>query len=261
MKKGVILKDNFLNVIIFRIDYTTILKLCGNNKESAEGFRKFIFNQFPNVEILQQKKFNVNMDVESGYLQNVSHEGNLCWIFRNNDGNKEISLTSNNLVLTYKKGAYFGFKHFLDDVLLINSALKEYCPFKLNFLGLRYINEITDMEINNNIDEYVSKSISNNSIIKDFDDENLIQLFSKLEMQKENHVFTLQYGFYNPTDDSNHDKHFILDYDCVNKKITDIDDVKENLIEMNHLIFEKFEYSITDKFIERVGEKYGSTNN
>lgn len=29
---------------------------------------------------------------------------------------------------------------------------------------------------------------------------------------------------------------------------------------MNHLIFEKFEYSITDKFIDMMGEKYGSTN-
>ncbi|WP_296890825.1 TIGR04255 family protein [uncultured Methanobrevibacter sp.] len=260
MEKGVILENNFLNEIIFRIDFTTILEICGDNKESAEKFGKFIFNHFPNVEILQQKKFNVNIDIESGYPQNVSHEGNLCWIFRNNDGNKEVSLTSNNLVLNYKKGAYSGFNHFLDEILLLISALKEYCPFKLNFLGLRYINEIDDMEINNNIDDYVSKSISNNGIINDFDDENLIQLFSKLEMQKENYNFTLQYGFYNPTNDPSHDKHFILDYDCVNRKITNIDDVKENLIKMNHLIFEKFEYSITDKFIEKMGEKYDSTS-
>ena len=116
------------------------------------------------------------------------------------------------------------------------------------------------MEINNNIDDYVSKSISNKGIINDFGDENLIQLFSKLEMQKENYNFTLQYGFYNPTNDSNQDKHFILDYDCVNRKITNIDDVKENLIKMNHLIFEKFEYSITDKFIEKMGEKYDSAS-
>ena len=32
MKKGVILEDNFLNEIIFRIDFTTILKICGDEK-------------------------------------------------------------------------------------------------------------------------------------------------------------------------------------------------------------------------------------
>ena len=72
--------------------------------------------------------------------------------------------------------------------------------------------------------------------------------------------FLMIIGFYNHTNDPNQDKHFILDYDCVNRKITNIDDVKENLIKMNHLIFENFEYSITDKFIEKMGEKYDSTS-
>ena len=81
MKKGVVLENNFLNEIIFRIDFTTIIKICGDNKESADEFRKFIFNQFPDVKMLQQKKFDVNIDVESGYPQNVSHEGNICWLF------------------------------------------------------------------------------------------------------------------------------------------------------------------------------------
>lgn len=261
MEKGIILEDNFLNEIIFRIDFTTILEICGDNKESAKNFQKVIINEFPHVEVLQQKKLNVNIDIESGYPQNVSQEGNLCWIFRNDDGRKEISLTSNNLVLNYHKGAYKRFKYFLDDVMLIISALQQYMPFKLNFLGLRYVNEIDDTEINENIDIYINKTISNTVIVNDFNQENLIQLFSKLQMQKENYIFTLQYGFYNPTEDYQHEKHFILDYDCVNTKITDLSDVKDNLIEMNKLIFEKFEYSITDEFIDKMGEKYGSSDN
>ena len=43
MKKGVILENNFLNEVIFRIDFTTILKLSGNKKEYAEEFQKKIF--------------------------------------------------------------------------------------------------------------------------------------------------------------------------------------------------------------------------
>ena len=202
----------------------------------------------------------MDIDVKSGYPKNLTHEGNLCWIFRNNNADKEVSLTSNNLVLNYKRGAYRGFKSFLDDVMLIISALKEYCPFKLNFMGLRYINEIFDAEINNDIHKYVNNSISGKVLLDDFKQNQLIQLFSKLQMQKEDYVFTMQYGFYNPSEDPSHDKHFILDYDCVNKKIADIDDVRDNLIEMNRLIFDEFEYSITDEFIEKMGEKYGSSS-
>lgn len=39
MEKGVRLKDNFLSEIIFRIDFTTILELTGNQKESPKKFR------------------------------------------------------------------------------------------------------------------------------------------------------------------------------------------------------------------------------
>ncbi|MBQ6099326.1 MAG: TIGR04255 family protein [Methanobrevibacter sp.] len=254
------MEDNFLNEIIFRIDFTTILKICGDEKESVDDFRNAIFDDFPNVEILHQKKFNLDIDVESGYPKNLTHEGNLCWIFRNDNADKEVSLTSNNLVLNYKRGAYKGFKLFLDDVMLIISALKQYSPFKLNFLGLRYINEIYDAEINDDIHKYVSNSLSNTALLNDFKENQLIQFFSKLQMQKDDYIFTMQYGFYNPTENPDHEKHFILDYDCVNKNVMNIDDVKEHLIEMNSLIFEKFEYSITDEFIEKMGEKYDSSS-
>lgn len=36
-------------------------------------------------------------------ILNMSHEGNLCWIFRNDAGDKEVSLNSNNIVLNYHK--------------------------------------------------------------------------------------------------------------------------------------------------------------
>ena len=41
MEKKTPLKNNFLNQVIFRIDFSTILKISGNNKESAEMFKLF----------------------------------------------------------------------------------------------------------------------------------------------------------------------------------------------------------------------------
>ena len=45
-------------------------------------------------------------------------------------------------------------------------------------------------------------------------------------------------------------KEFILDYDCVCTSINSPEDIKQNLIKMNKLIFDKFNYSITQKFEE-----------
>ena len=260
MKKGVILENNFLNEIIFRIDFTTILEISGDKKEAADKFRKRIFDNFPNVEILHQKNVSVDIDVKSGYPKKITNDGNLCWIFRNEECNKEVSLTANNLVLNYHYGEYKGFKDFLEEILILLNALDEYGPFKLNFLGLRYVNEIYYEEINNNIGLYINKSLFNTSILDDLKKENsqLIQLFSKLDFKKEDYNLTLQYGFFNPTNNPDGEKHFILDYDCVNREISEIEDVKDNLKIMNHLIFETFEYSITDELIEKMGENYGN---
>lgn len=110
MEKGVILENNFLNEVIFRIDFTTILKLSGNKKESAEEFQKKIFHEFPNVEIIHNNDFNIDIDIKSGLPKQSHSENNLCWIFRNAMEDKEVSLTSDNLSYTCKNGSYKGFK-------------------------------------------------------------------------------------------------------------------------------------------------------
>ena len=53
MPKGIKFKNNYLTGVIFRIDFSTILNLSGNNKEAAAEFRKAIFNKFPNVQFRQ----------------------------------------------------------------------------------------------------------------------------------------------------------------------------------------------------------------
>lgn len=261
MEKGVKLKNDFLTEVIFRIDFTTISEISGDKKESADKFRKVISSEFPNLEILQQKNINLGIDLESGHTNNISNKDNFCWIFRNSICDKEISLTSNNLILNYHKGAYNGFKSFLKDIYLLISALSTYELSKINFLGLRYINEITDININKNIKEYINSSLFNTLVLDDLEKENekLIQIFSKLDFKKEDYLLTIQYGFFNPTRNSDYEKNFILDYDCVDKNITDINDVTTKLKHMNYLIFKKFNYSVTDKYINEMGEYYGSS--
>ena len=262
MQKGVILENNFLSKVIFRIDFTTILKIAGDKKEAAEDFQKKVFDKFPNVEIVHQNNLNINIGIGSKTPEKVTNKSNICWIFRNDNGNKEISLTADNLIFICYNESYIGFKSFLNDVMLIINALKDYLPFELKFLGLRYINQIDDSEINDNIDIFINNSLSNSNIINDLnDDEKLSQIFNKLSFQKDKYFLNLQYGFFNTQfPDPNGTKNFILDYDCVNNQIKSIDEVEKNLKEMNRIIFEKFEYSIKDTFIEKMGEKNDSTD-
>lgn len=257
------LKHNYLNEVIFRIDFTTILELSGDKKDAVKEFKDDIFEFFPIVEILEGKKFKLDIDVESGYPQKLTNEGNFCWVFKNEEYNKQVSLTANNLILSYGPDAYEIFPNFLNEInLLINTLKKVYEPFKINFLGLRYINEINDKEINENIEQYINPTLFNNNLLHDLKKENnqFIQLFSTLNYKFEEFLLTFQYGFYNPTDDPEHDKHFILDYDCVTESVTDIENIPKNLKLMNELIFTKFEYSISDLLINKMGDDYGSSN-
>lgn len=131
-------------------------------------------------------------------------------------------------------------------------ALKLFQNIELKFLGLRYINQINNPLINHNIEKYIDDSLYGNIITDNLnDDEEIIQVFTKLNIKKKDYLFTLQYGFFNPKfPNSNENKEFILDYDCVTNKIQSPDEVKGYLIEMNHLIYNQFNNSITEDFEE-----------
>lgn len=260
MKKGVILKNNYLNQIIFRIDYETILELTGKNQESVNKFKTKIIHIFPKHEVFQEK--NLNVHVEKDIPTSSVDTGNFCWVFKNDEKNKEITLTPNNLTVSYHDNVYSGFSSLLDEIIILLNALKEYDLKEVQFIGLRYINEINNSKINNNIQKYINTNLLSIPLLNDLkeDNNNLIQLFSKLDFQQDDYDFTIQYGFYNPTINPKFEKHFILDYDCMKKQTTPIDEVATQLKRMNHLIFKKFEYSVTEEFVNEAGETYESSD-
>ena len=128
-------------------------------------------------------------------------------------------------------------------------------PYKLNFMGLRYINQINeDLITENNIKEYINPSLTDNVIFELGDGEKFSQIVSRLDLIKDYYNLTFQYGFFNPRfPDPTFKKDFILDYDCniTNMKLVKTeDDVLSELKKMNKFIYEKFEYSTTDKLRE-----------
>ena len=255
MTKGIRYKNNYLTEVIFRINFSNILKLSGSNKDAAEEFRKAIFDGFPNVQFRFNNNVNVTIDVKSGKSQSLMEEGDLTWIFSNETNKKEVELNAKFLILHYKKEAYLGFKEFLEDVTKILESLRYYMPYKLNFMGLRYINQINeDFITEDNISEYINPSLTDNVIFELDECEKFSQIVTRLDLIKDYYNLTFQYGFFNPRfPDPTFKKDFILDYDC---KITDMElvksenDVLSEIKKMNKFIYEKFEYSTTDKLRE-----------
>lgn len=255
MTKGIRYKNNYLTEVIFRVNFSNILKLSGSNKDAAEEFRKAIFDEFPNVQFRFNNNVNVTIDVKSGKSQSLMEEGDLTWIFSNESNKKEVELNAKFLILHYKKDAYLGFKEFLKDVTKILESLRYYMPYKLNFMGLRYINQINeDLITENNIKEYINPSLTDNVIFELGEGEKFSQIVSRLDLIKDYYNLTFQYGFFNPRfPDPTFKKDFILDYDC---KITNMElvktenDVLSEIKKMNKFIYEKFEYSTTDKLRE-----------
>jgi len=255
MTKGIRYKKNYLTEVIFRINFSNILQLSGKNKEAADKFQKEIFEKFPNVHFQYNNNVNVHVDIKEGKSQTKVEDGDLTWIFTDEQNTKQIELNSKNLILAYHKGSYIGFEEFLEDISLILMAMRWYTPFNLTFLGLRYINQIHEDVIDeNNIHEYINESLLNNVIFELEDDEGFSQLFSRLDLSKDDYQLTFQYGFFNP-DYPNTDtkKDFILDYDCRLTKIDSVNsqfEIEEELKKMNKIIYDKFKYSTTEKLKE-----------
>lgn len=255
MTKGIRYKKNYLTGVVFRINFSNILQLSGKNKEAGEKFQKEIFDRFPNVHFQFNNNINVQVDIQEGKSESKLEDGDLTWIFTDEQNIKQVELNSKSLILAYRKGAYEGFKEFLDDVSSILNALRWYMPFNLTFLGLRYINKIhEDVIDDNNIQEYINKSLLNKVIFELEDNEGFSQLFSRLDLSKDDYQLTFQYGFFNPEyPDTAAKKDFILDYDCKLTKIDSVNsqfEVEKELKKMNKIIYDKFKYSTTDKLRE-----------
>ena len=246
MKKGEKYENHYLSEVIFRIDFSNILRLSGTKKEAAEDFRKQIFERFPNVTISPNQEIQIDINNDTGEPR-ITQAGDLLWVFKNKDENKVVELKSTNLILDYKRGAYNHFRDFLDDILYLLNALETYNPIELKFLGLRYINQIDGKSLSE-LEECINPIYFDKHIMDLEEDEKFIQTLTRQSIEKENYLINFQYGLFNPAfPNPNFDKDFIIDIDCVNKNIPPFDGLADELKHMNHIIWNKFESAITDK--------------
>lgn len=236
--------SSYLNEILFKIEFSPILQLYGE-ENSAKEFQEKIYKKFPNVKILQQSTLKIS-PFNGQYTDKKDH---LTWVFSNQD--KQVELNATSLTLQYNGNAYSGYVEFKKDITLLLESLQEYPIISVNFLGLRYINQI-NFDRNENFKEYINDNLHSNT--NEFENETVLQSLSKTDIKIDNYLLSFQYGQFNPEyPNKNPNKDFILDLDCYLNETEDFSKIIENLDEMHDIIEKYFEKSIKDKLRQKMG--------
>ena len=234
---------NNLNQVIFQIRFYPLLKLYSDNPEVASDFQQGIIHEFPELNIKHSQKVSIKFDSTGGPIEGGLNNSRLIWNFRNENG-KFINLSGDELSLTYPGNVYTSFEPFLNDIKLAINGLKQYKLPKIKSIGLRYINQI-DIGREYKLDDYIDSKLH----LLSFDSENekVIQSISRIEYNIDKYFFSFQYGLFNPKyPEYDSKKDFILDYDCILNSVP-TDNLESYLIEMNNIIYNKFEDSISEK--------------
>lgn len=237
---------NYLNEVIFQVRFSPLLSLYSIKPEAAAKFQEVVGDKFPDLQFNQKRNLKVKMDSTQNSIESNMEDEYLIWNFKSNDG-KSILLSGEELTLSYPKGTYLTFEEFKEDVELVLKGLSQYKIPKINSIGLRYINQIN---INNKsrLSDFINPKL--HQLDKEFDSYEVLQSLSRIELKIEDYILAFQYGQFNPKyPELSSNKDFILDYDCVKlpKTICSIDYILNNLINMNKIIFNRFENDISDK--------------
>lgn len=243
--------NHMLDHVIFQIKFYPLLKLYSDNPEVASDFQQEIMLEFPELNIKQSRKVSLKFGSTGLPITGEANKPHLIWNFKNENG-KFINLSGEDLSLTYPGGVYTTFEPFLKDIVLALNGLKSYNLPKIKSIGLRYVNQIK-LDDDSNLEGFIDSKL--HLLDSSFDNEKVIQSISRIEYDINKYFLSFQYGLFNP-EYPNYDskKDFILDYDCILKTVIP-DKLESCLIEMNDIIYNKFESSIGDKLRIKMGGK------
>lgn len=237
-------KNNNLNEILFKIDFSPILELYGK-EDSAKEFQEKVYKIFPTVDILEKRSFKIS-PINGRYSNQKEY---LTWVF--SDTGKRVELNATSLSLQYEGEYYDGYEEFKKDIKLILDSIKEYPITTVNFIGLRYINQI-HFENNENFKEFINDNL--HSITNEFEHDTVLQSLSKTDLKINDYVLSFQYGQFNPEYPNNiSNKDFILDFNCYLNETELFDKIIDDLDEMHEVIKKHFEKSIKESLRLKMG--------
>ena len=148
--------NNYLDTVIFRIDFSEILSIKNN---LVAEFQNEISDIFPRLESNFCSSYTGTISSSS---LNIGHENFLIHEFSNTTKDLFLKISFNSLVLEAKK--YNDFETFTDTLHKIMSSFnKIYTNYEINRIGLRFINiiKLPHSNIHEN-HEYINQSLLTN---------------------------------------------------------------------------------------------------
>lgn len=243
--------NNFLKDVIFRVDFSPILKI---NVDHPVEFQEIIKTHLPSLIIEEIQEIETQ-------FQNMAPAGSKIikypqYVFSNKEKTVKVTLSNSNLLIHYSKyDTYSNFKSIIE--LAYNQLYKIYKPIDMKRIGLRYINELT-FETGNLFEwsKYVAKPLV--GAIEDFFNpkEELARSIGQTILNKGNHTLKFTYGMHNKTSFPAPiaRRQLILDYDC-STTILDETNVLSFLDIFHNEIQSLFEKCITQEFRTYMGVK------
>ena len=237
-------KRNFLDTVIFRMDFSDILTL----KDKIEAdFQTAIKDIFPK---LISNAYSTYTGMFSATALNVGRENLLLHEFSNTSLGLSLKISYNSLVLEAKN--YTDFEKFSE---ILQKSLAEfnkiYSGYEISRIGLRFINVIKGLtESPFEWSDFInSKLLESLTFAKDIvsDDCFLNRSMNQLSFKfKDDNCLTFNYGIYNsewPAQITRNE--FILDYDAYTTYVDSSENIESKyLLPFHSIIQDAFEKSI-----------------
>lgn len=240
-------KENYLNSVIFRVDFERRLELEDTIKPTE--LQKAI------IELLPRFKENSAREIFLDVSTNEKTEKTTpIWTFSNKEEDLIVNLTSKNIDIELKN--YIDFENYKQKIEIIFNAFQRIYKPLIKRFGLRYINQI-------HLDEghpLEWAGFINTSLTSDIDNfidvkSDISRAMTQIIFNKTDYKVNFQYGIFNPDYPNKiSKKDFILDFDCFTENI-ESDKIFKYLDIFNEEITCLFEKSIEEGLRSEMGKQ------
>lgn len=245
-----IYKRNFLKDVIFRIDFVNPINVNSFVQDNLPELRK-MYPLYSPIK-LKQNNIKVNFDEVKGDTVERMETIQVKQIFFNASRTAQMKISSNALIINYKK--YDDFDLLYKDIVNVLELLTKNSNIIVGRTGLRYINIFENNDLNK-IDwsKYIIPSML---FIENWNNSNVLQHMSVANIKKDECILKIQYGLFNGEIPNDRVKDsYVLDIDASSVEMCELVVVKEQIGKWNDYVREIFEYSITEQMKEKLNDE------
>jgi uncharacterized protein (TIGR04255 family) len=240
---------NYITNVIFKIDFSEILKLIN---DTPVEFQDKIREEFPSLEIKDLVQITTGIDKGKDiYDKKISK----TYVFKNKDKLQQVEINSSFFAVVFFK--YHMFEELSKTILDTFRIFQDlFSPLDIKRVGLRYINEIKIQEGNPlEWEQFINEKLVSHLDAFRNNKEYLNRSMNQMIYKFDDYILLFNYGIFNqefPNLISR--KEFILDYDCYTTNIPD-NDITKLLAVFHSKIQTLFEISITENLRDKMGVK------